>query len=89
MDTKNHFKSLSLELTALKDRVRNFIDDAHWQTDGEWKESVLRTVLNRNLPYNVEAVRGFVITSHGCSKQIDVLLYDKSKPVLFRDGDLE
>lgn len=88
MDTNQHFQSLSAELTALKNRVRNFIDDAHWQTDGEWKESVLRAVLNRHLPHDVEAVRGFVVTSDRCSQQIDVLLYDKSKPTLFRDGDL-
>lgn len=45
MDPTIHFKSLALELNALKDRVRNFIDDAHWLTDGEWKEAVLRAML--------------------------------------------
>jgi len=88
MDTNKHFISLSAELTAMKDRVRDFIADSHWQTDGEWKESVLRSVLNRYLPHNVEAVRGFVLTPLGSSNQLDVLLYNKSKPVLFRDGDL-
>ena len=88
METTEYFRSLSAEITALKNRVRNFINDAHWRTDGEWKESVLRAILNGRLPNSIEAVRGFVLTSTGCSQQIDVLLYDNSKPVLFRDGDL-
>lgn len=88
MNTSQYFLSLSQELRGLQNRVRNFIEDAHWQTDGEWKESVLRYFLRRNLPRNVEVGRGFVISPSGCSSQIDVLIYDSSKPVLFRDGDL-
>ena len=88
MDTIKHFKSLTAELQALENRVRNFIDDAHWQTDGEWKESVLRSVLRRLLPRNVEVGRGFVVSPTGTSGQIDVLIYSAEKPVLFRDGDL-
>jgi hypothetical protein len=88
MDVGNYFKSLSLEITGLKNRVRDFIHDDHWLTDGEWKESVLRAVLRRHLPDNVKVGRGFVFNSRAHSKQIDVLLYDASKPILFRDADL-
>lgn len=88
MDVAKYFESLSLELTGLKNRVRDFIQDAHWLTDGEWKESVLRAVLRRHLPDNVKVGRGFVLNSRAYSKQIDVLLYDASKPILFRDADL-
>ena len=88
MDTIAHFRSLSAELRALRNRVRNFIDDAHWQTDGEWKESVLRSVLRRLLPRNVEIGRGFVVGAKATSRQIDVLIYSGDKPILFRDGDL-
>lgn len=84
----DYFVSLTDELRALKNRVRKFINNRHWQTDGEWKESVLRSFLRRNLPKSVEVGRGFVITDRGPSKQLDVLIYDTSKPVLFRDGDL-
>jgi hypothetical protein len=83
-----YFHSLSSELHSLKNRVRNFIQDRHWQTDGEWKESVLRTFLRRNLPKSVEIGRGFVLSSDNVSKQIDILLYDSTKPILFQDGDL-
>lgn len=88
MNTNQYFLSLSQELRGLQNRVRNFIDDAHWQTDGEWKESVLRYFLRRNLPRTVEIGRGFVVSPRGPSNQMDVLIYDSAKPVLFRDGDL-
>jgi hypothetical protein len=88
VDISTYFESLTKELTALQNRVRNFIADAHWQTDGEWKESVLRYFLKRNLPNNVEVGRGFVVSPIGTSSQIDVLIYDAAMPVLFRDGDL-
>lgn len=88
MNVRSYFKSLSEELQSLKNRVRNFIDDAHWLTDGEWKESVLRHFLRRNLPDTIKVGRGFIIDAKRVSHQIDILIYDASKPMLFRDGDL-
>lgn len=88
MDVTKYFQSLSLELDAMKDRVRNIIGGSHWPTDGEWKESVLRTILRRHLPGTVKVGRGFVIKPGHPSKQIDVLIYDDSKPILYQDGDL-
>ena len=88
MNVENYFKSLTLELTALKDRVRDFINDSHWLTDGEWKEGVLRSSLARNLPQDIQIGRGFILTPEGASTQIDILLYSSESPVLFRDGDL-
>ena len=81
-------QSLTQELMSTKNRVRDFIEDAHWLTDGEWKESVLRNVLRRNLPKSVEVGRGFVICGTQSSKQIDILIFRSDCPVLFRDGDL-
>lgn len=89
MDVRAHFESLTRELEALRDRVRNFsVATPHWQTDGEWKESVLRAVLRAYLPAHIEPLRGFVVTPERGTGQIDVLLYDNRKPVLFRNGDL-
>jgi hypothetical protein len=82
----DYYKSLSMELQGLKNRVRSLV--RHWQTDGEWKESVVRSFLRRHLPRSVEVGRGFVVSPQGPSTQIDVLLFDTNKPVLFRDGDL-
>jgi hypothetical protein len=88
MDAATYYRSLSQELSALKGRVRNLIDTNHWQTDGEWKESVFRAVLRRHLPSTVAVGRGFIIGPRAPSKQIDVLIYDTSHPLLHQDGDL-
>jgi len=88
MNVGAHYESLTRELEALKDRVRNFDNTRGWLADGEWKESVLRSILRRYLPAGIEPLRGYVVTGRNSSKQIDVLLYDSRAPVLFRDGDL-
>lgn len=88
MDTTSYFLSLSNELYALKERVRNFINNNHPPTDGEWKESILRSMIRRNLSANIEVGRGFVVNPNIISRQIDLLFYDNTKPILFRDNDL-
>ncbi len=88
MRIEDYFQSLAVEVQALKDRVRYLIESAHWQTDGEWKESVIRQVLRRHLPTSVTVGRGFVVTAGAASHQVDVLICDSAKPALFRDGDL-
>lgn len=88
MNVEKYFESISLELKALKDRVYHLIGNNHQLTNGESKETILRTILRRHLPNTVEVGRGFVIKPNSPSKQIDVLIYDTSKPVLYRDGDL-
>jgi len=88
MQIESYFLSLTAKLDALKGRVRQIIEDQHWQTDGEWKESVIRQMLRRQLPASVSVGRGFVITGAQSSHQLDVLVFDASKPILFKDGDL-
>jgi len=88
MDTKKYFESLSLECDALKNRVRNFIAGDHWLTDGEWKESVLRTMIKRSISNNLAVGRGFIVKKESSSGQIDILIYDAARPVLYRDEDL-
>ncbi|PFS62766.1 hypothetical protein COK41_14900 [Bacillus cereus] len=88
MNMIHYFMSIADELSTLKNRIRNLMSDPHWLTDGEWKESVLRNVLRRYLPETINVGRGFIYSSTGCSTQIDILLYDVSYPILFKDGDL-
>jgi hypothetical protein len=87
MNIDSYFKDLTNEIESLKDRVRHYIDDAHWLSDGEWKESVLRTILRRHLPNDIGVGRGSIVDVGETSTQIDVLLYDRAKPILFQDGD--
>lgn len=87
MDPVDYFEDLSKELAAVQNRVRHLIGDAHWPSDGAWKESVLRTVLRRYLPPSFIVGSGFILTEQGISSQIDILVCDDSAPILFRDGD--
>jgi len=79
-------ESVTAELDAVKNRVRNLV--THWQTDGEWKEAVLRAILRRHLPSSALVGRGFVVGRDHCSTQIDLFVLKPDKPTLFRDGDL-
>ena len=88
MDVELYLKSLGDEVMSLQQRVRYLLEDRHWQTDGEWKESVIRQVLRRYSPATARVSRGFVITHDWATTQIDVLIHDGSKPVVFQDGDL-
>lgn len=88
MRTEDYFRSLSDECETLKNRVRLLINHSHWPTDGEWKESVLRSMIRRSAPQSVTVGRGFVVNHERCSNQIDVLLYDNTFPILYKDGDL-
>ena len=85
-DFSSYHLSLSKELFALKDRIRNLA--RHWQTDGEYKEVALRNLLRRHLPESVIIGRGFIVTPDDSSTQIDILIVSANKPMLFKEGDL-
>jgi len=87
-------ESITRELEIVKDRVRNLIGDANWAYEGRYKEAVLKNVIRRFLPTNLSVGTGFVAKSgigHGLpvqiSKQIDIIVYDNTIPVLFSEGD--
>lgn len=88
MDVSSYYRSLTAELESVKDRVRNFIEDKHWLTHGEWQESVLRSLIAQRLPSNVKIGHGFVVTENGPTTQCDILIYRSDIPILFREGDL-
>lgn len=84
---RKYHESVGREISDVRDRVRNLIGDAHWLSDGEHKEAVLREVLKRHLPGIVGCGTGFIVTPSGPSDQIDILIYDSRKPTLFHQGD--
>lgn len=85
-DLLSYHKSIGKELDTVKNRLRNLVK--HWQTDGEWKESALRTVLKNHLPNTSSVGRGFVISREEASTQIDLMVLKEGKPTLFKDSDL-
>lgn len=87
MTNLEYFHSIAEELNSLKSRVRQFIKASHWLSDGEWKESVLRSILRRHVPKRFGIGRGFVLGGGMQSTQADVLIYDSNFPLLHQDGE--
>lgn len=91
IDPLNFQKSISNELRDIQDRVRNLIGSAHWDSDGTYKEAILKNVLKRFLPANLGIGTGFIVKKFGnnaiVSPQIDIIIYDKTYPLLFSEGD--
>lgn len=91
MDTIAFHISTGKELSAVKDRVRNLVD--HWPEDGRYKEVILKSMIQRFLPEKFNICSGFVVrktdnrAEHESSNQIDLIIYDRSYPVLFKEGD--
>lgn len=86
-------KSINEELKLVKDRVKNLIDidTNHHGEDGSYREAILRNVIKRFLPNNISIGTGFVVTKKGSNfkrtTQIDIILYDNTYPLLFKEGD--
>jgi hypothetical protein len=91
MDTIKFHKSTTKELLAIKDRVRNLIN--HWGLDGRHQEAVIQTMIQRFLPEKFRIGSGFVVRqtlergNHEPSNQIDLIIYDTSFPILFKEND--
>ena len=88
MDMIEYHKTVADEMDAVKKRIRHLMNEPHWLTDGEVKESILRHILRRHLPERFRVGRGFVITQERCSTQIDILVYDSASALIFKEGDL-
>jgi len=87
-DIKKFHESIGNELDSLKNRVRNLIGDNHWLPEGRYKEAVLKNIIKRFLPDGYAIGTGFVINGEkDVTNEIDIIIYDNSSPVLFREGD--
>ncbi len=80
-------KSIAEEFKAFEKRVRNLIDKNHWGEDGHFKEVVLMNYLKRILPKHLSVGTGFVRNEDKITKQIDIIIYNNTFPVLFSEGD--
>lgn len=87
-------ESITSELDAIKNRVRNLIGSAHWGEEGRFKEVVLKNVIKKFLPTNLSVGTGFILKANGesdednvLSTQLDIIIYDNTLPLLFSEGD--
>jgi hypothetical protein len=84
--------SLADEVHSQATRVRDLIGNAHWLSDGHHKEYLLKGLLDRHLPGQMMASRGFVVSSRDDnlrSTEQDILVVDVSQEApLFNQGGL-
>ncbi len=94
-DLAEFFGSTATALKAQGQRVRNLIGDSHWQSDGTYKERLLKNAIREIVPSTFKVGDGFLIYQKDkeqehfeVSCQIDVLVYDdRFVAPIFRDGD--
>lgn len=83
--------SITNELKVVQNRVRYLIGSANWGEEGRFKEAALSSVIRRFLPNNMSLGTGFIINNENdeikISTQIDIIIYDNTYPVLFKEGD--
>jgi len=91
IDPEKFQMSITAELKVIQDRVRHLIGGIHWGEEGRYKEAVLSSVIRRFLPTNMSLGTGFIIKKENddfkTSTQIDIIIYDNTYPVLFKEGD--
>ena len=84
-------KTITGELKVVQDRVRHLIGNANWGEEGRYKEVILRNVIRRFLPATISLGTGFIAKKENgeikISKQIDIIIYDNTYPVLFSEDD--
>ena len=86
-DYLEYQKSIAAEFKAFEKRVRNLIDKSNWGEEGHFKEVVLMNYLKRILPKHLSVGTGFVRNEDKITKQIDIIIYNNTFPVLFSEGD--
>lgn len=100
MSMKLYYESINNEFMALKDRITYLIGYTHHPTTGGFQESLLKDFISRYLPENIGISRGFVVFNQRVdnyrerrneleynSNELDILLYDKTRPTLYKSDD--
>ncbi len=86
-DLTKFYESINKELMAVKDRLESLIGDIHRPENGRYREALLKNMISRFLPKKYSMGTGFVINKNKeITRQIDIIIYDNSSPVLFSEG---
>ncbi|HGE7613610.1 TPA: DUF6602 domain-containing protein [Bacillus cereus] len=86
MQTVIYHKQLFEEIKVTKERIASLI--SHSLTKGQINEFAIKKVFEEKIPENYGVSRGFIVTDNWKSTEIDIVIYDKSYPFLFKTGDL-
>ncbi|RWU08173.1 DUF6602 domain-containing protein [Pedobacter chitinilyticus] len=83
-DMKRFLHSITDELISKSDRIELLVK--HNVSKGNYREMLLRSVLQKYVPKKYEVVTGFI---EGCHRQCDIIIYDSHNfSPYFREGDL-
>lgn len=85
-------KSITDELTVVRNRVRNIIGNRNWGDEGRYKEAIFKNIIRRFLPSYLSVKTGFIVNSTNPDKlqitrQIDIIIYENTKPIIFSEGE--
>ena len=88
---KKYDESVTDEILAIKNRVRNLIGNSNWQKEGEYKEAILRKIIERNLPKKYSVGTGFILgkkmSKSARLNQIDIIIFDSDNyPTLLEES---
>ena len=90
---KKFLSSYNAELLSKVSRLDELIGRDHWLSVGNYKESILRSLISNSLPRKYEVSTGFILASDRegrilKSRQIDIIIWDSANYApIFRDGD--
>ncbi|EHR7861333.1 hypothetical protein HJ171_23010 [Vibrio parahaemolyticus] len=83
-NSKKYFGSLADEIAIKSKQIDLLV--SHGQTVGNYREYILRSLLEKYLPSKFSVVTGFI---EGISRQIDILIIDSHNySPIFKEGDL-
>lgn len=89
----NFLSSYNKELLSKVSRLDELIGRDHWLSVGNYKESILRSLISNILPQKYEVSTGFILACDRegkvlKSKQMDIIIWDSvNYAPIFRDGD--
>jgi hypothetical protein len=90
-DLINYHKTINKEICLLKDKLKYLTK--HNLANGNYREIILLNALKKHLPIKYSVGTGFIVKQcenrgeHETSTQVDLIVYDNSYPLLFREGD--
>lgn len=90
-DLIEYHKTINKEICLLKDKLKYLTK--HSLANGNYREIILSNTIKKHLPEKYSIGTGFIVKqcetrgNHEVSTQVDLMIYDNSYPVLFREGD--
>lgn len=90
-DLIEYHKTINKEICLLKDKLKYLTK--HPAENGRFREIILSNTIKKHLPAKYSIGTGFILKQcetrgdHEISSQVDLMVYDNSYPILFREGD--